>query len=111
MLICGKLDQRLTIKRKGTTLNSYGEPDHQTTDKVDVVWGGIQSITPTERFAAGADQAMNLTKFLVRYRSDLTEDHVIEYNGYRYDISGLQPSGQRHKEYLTIFANRNEKIQ
>ena len=111
MLTCGKLDPRLTIKRKGTTLNSYGEPNHQTLDQVDVVWGGIESITPTERFAAGADQAMNLTKFLVRYRSDLTEDHVIEFNGYRYDISGLQPSGQRHKEYLTIFANRNEKIQ
>ena len=111
MLTCGKLDQRLTIKRKGTTLNSYGEPNHQTLDQVDVVWGGIESITPTERFAAGADQAMNLTKFLVRYSSDLTEDHVIEFNGYRYDISGLQPSGQRHKEYLTIFANRNEKIQ
>jgi|TARA_A100001037_G_C14673217_1_gene424012 SPP1 family predicted phage head-tail adaptor len=111
MLTCGKLDQRLTIKRKGTTLNSYGEPNHQTLDKVDLVWGGIESITPTERFAAGADQAMNLTKFLVRYRSDLTEDHVIEYDGWRYDISGLQPSGQRHKEYLTIFANRNEKIQ
>ena len=110
MLTCGKLDQRLTIKRKGTTLNSNGEPNHQTLDQVDVVWGGIESITPTERFAAGADQAMNLTKFLVRYRSDLTEDHVIEFNGYRYDISGLQPSGQRHKEYLTIFANRNENI-
>ena len=110
MLTCGKLDKRLTIKRKGTTLNSYGEPDHQTLTLVAVIWGGIESITPTERFAAGADKATNLTKFLVRYRSDLTEDHVIEYDGWRYDISGLQPSGQRHKEYLTIFANRNQKI-
>jgi len=111
MLTCGKLDQRLTIKRKGTTLNSYGEPDHQTLEVVAVVWGGIQSITPTERFAAGADQATNLTKFLVRYRNDLSEEQVIEYDGWRYDITGLQPLGQRNREYLTIFANRNEKIQ
>ena len=110
MLTCDKLNKRITIKSKGTTLNSYGEPNHQTFSTVATVWANIEAITATERFAAGADQALNRTKFLIRYRSDVTEDQVIEYNGWRYDIEGLEPTGQQHREYLLVHANRNQKI-
>lgn len=106
----GRLTSRITIKSKGEVLDSFGEPDHETFTTVASVAAEIMAISGAELFAAGGDQAFNLTRFRIHYRSGIDEDMVVEYGTWRYDIQSIIPTGRMDREWLIITARRNSVI-
>lgn len=110
MVGSGRLDNRIKFRTKGTTLDAYGEPNLEELTDFATVWAELMSISPFEKSLAGSDQALQMTRFRIRYRNDLHEDMAIDWNGYRYDIRGIEPSGNHNKEWLVVTANRNKKI-
>lgn len=106
----GRLNRLVTFRSKGTTLNAYGEPDHTSYTSVITTWAQVEGIKPMERFVASSDHPFQVVSFRTRYRPDLDEDMVLEYNGYRYDISGIKAIGQRAKKYLIVTAIRVDQI-
>ena len=106
----GRLNRLLVIKSKGTTLNSFGEPNHSTYSEYTSLWGNVAVSTATEKFVANSDHPFQVVSFKTRYRDDINTDMVIEYDGYRYDIEGIKRLGQRRKKHMVITALRDESI-
>ena len=110
MVAAGKLTHSITFQKKGTTLDSLGEPNHETFTDILNVRAGILAQTPQERFMSGSDQAFRKTKFKIRYRSDIHEDMGITFEGWRYEIEGIEPAGRRNRETMIVMANRVQKL-
>ena len=110
MVAAGKLTHSITFQTKGTTLDGLGEPDHETFTDFMEVRAAILMQTPQERHLAGSDQAFRKTKFKIRYRSEINEDMGISYDGWRYDIEGIEPTGRRNREAMIVIANRIQKL-
>lgn len=94
MLSSGELDRRLTLQRKTITTNSYGE-DVAAWVMLATVWGKKKDMRGAERYAASQTVAEVDTKFIIRYRSDLTPIDLIICEGRTYDVGGTLEIGRR----------------
>jgi SPP1 family predicted phage head-tail adaptor len=103
----GRLNRLLVIKSKGQTLNSLGEPNHSTLSEYTSLWGSVSVASAAEKFVADSDHPFQVVLFKTRYRPDITDDMVIEYDGYRYDIEGIKRLGHRRKKHMLITAIRD----
>jgi SPP1 family predicted phage head-tail adaptor len=84
-----------------TTQNAYGEPIVEWED-VATVWAGKRDMKGMERFAAQQVMAQVDTKFVIRYRSDVTPINRLVFEGRNYDIVSVLELGRR--ESLEILA-------
>jgi len=109
MIAAGKLTDFLSIKAKGMTLDSYGEPNVEVLAPVASVRCEVMALSPSER-TNGATRPNDVIKFRIRYIADLSTDHVIEFESARYDIEGIEKGGQNRREFQIITARRNEPI-
>ncbi len=106
----GRLSARIIFLTKGSTVDGYGEPDAEALTNFAFVRAEEMGISAVEKFASGSDVAFQIRKFRIRFRTDLTEDMAIEFGGWRYDITGIEPSGRNNREWLIVTANRNRKL-
>jgi len=106
----GRLDKRIDFYTKGDTLSALGEHNETELTLFARVWAQEVQINPQEKFAGGIDAPLNRTRWKIRYRKDLTEDMVIQADGYQYDVEGIAPSGYRSRTWLIITATRNRKL-
>ena len=88
MIRSGRLDKRITIQRKTTTPNDYGELIETWVDLV-TVWAIYLPARGSERFAAQQQIAEIDTVFRIRYRQGVTAMDRIVYNGRTYDIKAV----------------------
>jgi SPP1 family predicted phage head-tail adaptor len=100
----GTLDTRILFKEKGTTINGLGEVSHSVLSDLFSVWASVFEVKPIELFLSGRDQSVDLTRFRIRYRTDIIEDYVIVAGGKNYDIEGIEGSGSNDRQWLTITA-------
>jgi head-tail adaptor len=105
----GRLNRLVTIRSRGTNLNSLGEPDHTVFSDVITTWAEKSTVRTVERFVDSSDKPFQVVTFRMRYRTGLDIDMVLEHEGYRYDIEGLVPMGQRRRKYIMVTAVRGEK--
>jgi len=104
----GPLRHRVTLQQRSTTLDSYGQESGALSNIAPdpVVWADVRPTTGAdgaERFLAGAEQVQaTLThRVTMRYRTDLTVEMVIIWDGNTLDIESIQdPSGKR--QYLVL---------
>lgn len=109
MIAAGQLSDSLTIKSKGTTLDSLGEANVESLSAVATVRCEVMALSPSER-TNGATRPNDVIKLRIRYLSTLTTHHVIEFESARYDIEGIEQGGQNRREFQIITARRNEPI-
>lgn len=100
----GTLDTRILFQSKGESLNDLGEVNHSSLTDLFTVWGAVIEVKPIEVFLNGGDEAGHLTKFKIRYRTNVNEDNVISFDGKVYDIIGIEPTGANNRQWLLITA-------
>lgn len=82
----GKLDRRLTIRRfTETGRNEFNEPVISWAD-VATVWAQQRPNRGSERFAAAQIAGTAVMTFHIRYRSDITVQDRLVYEGQEYEI-------------------------
>lgn len=82
----GKLDRQLTIRRLTETgRDAYNAPILSWSD-VATVWAQQRPERGSERFAAAQVNGTAVMTFHIRYRSDLTVQDRLVYEGREYEI-------------------------
>jgi SPP1 family predicted phage head-tail adaptor len=82
----GKLDRRVTIRRhQQTGTNAFNEPIFAWVDVI-TVWAQQRPERGSERFAAAQVNGTAVMTFHIRYRSDLTIEDRIVYEGVEHEI-------------------------
>jgi SPP1 family predicted phage head-tail adaptor len=95
----GELDRRLILKQKTVSRDAWNHPV-ATFTTLATVWG--KKLDRLAGEAVGENQlvATNRTEFTIRYRTDVTEDMIIEYDSENYYVTGTKEIGR--KELLLI---------
>lgn len=81
----GKLDCRVTIQQKSSSLNALGEEVAVWTD-LATVWAQVNPLRGKEFFAARETQSSAEVRFYMRFRSDITELMRLVWGGVNHDI-------------------------
>ena len=90
----GKLDRRIALMRRTTSYNAANEPI-ETYASVATMWANVQHHSVKEMNEASAVRASKNTRFLVRYRTDITEMDRIRHDSKDYAIVGITEMGRR----------------
>ena len=99
----GNLDQRLTLRRRGSGVDVLGQ-ESETWQTLAIVWGRAEPLRGREYFAAAQVQSETAVRFTIRYRTDLaTSDHVL-WRDQAHDITSIIDPGGR-KETLELMCN------
>jgi len=99
----GRMDRRIQLQVKVETQDASGEPI-ESWNALDTVWAEAIPLRGTERFASQQTAAEADTRFKIRYRSDVTVENRIVFDGDNYDITAVMEIGRR--EALEILATR-----
>lgn len=101
----GTLDTRITIQRRSTGQDDWGQPIDAWGD-VALVWANVRHLNGTESIKAGADVSVVRASFRIRHRSGIDAGMRILSGGAVYDIEAVLPGGRR--EWLDLAAKRVE---
>lgn len=87
MIAAGRMDQRITIQRRVSGVDAYGQESQGWLDVV-TIWAEAMTKRGREYIAAGQQQASALVVFRVRYRADLLQDSSMRvvWGGVAYDV-------------------------
>lgn len=101
----GALRHPITIQQRSTTQDGRGQEIGTLSNIATnpTVWADVRPATGQERFVAGAEQfqATLTHRIITRYRSDLTNEMVVIWEGKQLDIESIQdPSGKRQYTQL-----------
>lgn len=99
----GQLDRRITIEQETETVSPSGGVV-VTWATVATVWAAKMDVRPRERYAAATDLATETTTFRIRWRSGITPEMRITYDGKVYNIEGIAEVGRRIALDLTATA-------
>lgn len=86
MINPGKLNKRITILKKTTGYDDYGEP---IASKVEVMkcWSSVRNKSGKEQFEASTPFNSVITSFLIRYTKKVIDTTMfIEFEGNLYNI-------------------------
>lgn len=90
----GKLDRRITIRRKTITWSGSGEPIETWAD-LATVWAQQRPNRGGERFATRQLVGTAVMTFHIRYRAGLTVQDRIVYDGKTWDIADIREIGRK----------------
>ena len=102
----GRLDRRVTLKRRKSGVNDFGEPVDEWTTLV-TVWANVAPVSDGERWRAGETLAAKACRFTIRWSikvSVLDPRDQIEYDGRTWDIQGVKEIGRREMIEITAAA-------
>lgn len=94
MLNAGRLDRRITIKTKSVSQNDFGEEIVTWTD-VTTVWAQRSPLKGYERWVAQQVAASVDERFRIRFRTDVSPEDIVEFEGREYDITSVTEIGRR----------------
>lgn len=110
----GRARHRVKLQSKSVTKNGIGEEivtwaDVVTDTEDHCLWAEAWPLKGREFFAAAETQYAADVRFRMRYRTDLTREHRIVWNGEAYDITQIIDVGARHHttEILATHGIRN----
>jgi len=89
----GELRERVTIQAPNMSQNSYGEETVNWSD-VATVWARVEFLGGQENYRRAVDQAVSTATYriIMRYRSDVTEEHRIQWRGRYLGILSVHPN-------------------
>ena len=90
----GMLNRRIRIETFTTSPDEFGQPI-KTWAVLDHVWANIWPVSNIERFEAAQINRQVELRMHVHYRSDVTEQMRVLYDGDYYDIQGIRELGFR----------------
>lgn len=90
----GTLNRRIRIEQATTEDDAYGEPI-KTWAVFDHVWAEVLPLSAREQFQAQQVNRDITLKIRIHYRSDLTEQMRLIFDGEYYDIQGITEIGFR----------------
>ncbi len=92
----GKLRNRVVIQTNTPSDNGFGEPVVSWAT-LATVWAEVETMNGSEALASGAERTEAPVVFLFRYRSDVTTDNRLSWDGGLYDIESLENVAGRKK--------------
>lgn len=103
----GELDQRIAFQKKTETPDGFGGSSvvWADIDSLANVWAHVRAKSGRERLEADRVEASANYIFIIRNRSDLSEDMRIVWDGTPYNIRSLLQAKSRAM-YLEIDAER-----
>lgn len=104
-----RLNKLIAIKTKGSVLNEFGEPSFTEYADFLSVWCRKNIMSVYEKWTTNGDHSTQAASFRIHSRDGITSDMVIEFEGYRYDITGVKQVGTR-SQFIDILATRTELI-
>lgn len=84
----GKLNRRVTIQRRATGEDAYGQPTQGWVD-LFTVWAAIDDMKGRQFFAAQADQSQVHTKITIRYVAGIDASMRVLHGLDVYDIHAV----------------------
>lgn len=94
----GRLRHRVTIQRRATTLNAYGETVGAWTDVATGVPADVVPVSGRERIASGQNMALAPVRIWIRFREDIATDMRIVHGSEVYAIeSVIAVDGRRER--------------
>lgn len=107
MISAGQLDQRVTLQSKSVTRGSNGE-EVVTWAEVATVWAQVQQLRGKEFFAGAQMQQEVDVRVRLRYRSGVTRDQRLQWNGAPLDIVTVIVLGRNEAlELMCVSGVRN----
>jgi len=97
----GKLNRRIKVRKRSITLDSYGEETIMYS-VLATLWADVSIRSGREFWAAQKINAELSGIIYIRYRTDITEDMIIEYNGKYYEITAPPIDFNDRREYLRL---------
>jgi SPP1 family predicted phage head-tail adaptor len=104
MISAGELRDRIAIKARPSDDDAIGQPDGDNTTVV-TLWAKRQPNRSREVFASGRDLDEQTETFTIRYRTDITAAHLVEWNGSAYEIQNVLTVG--NKEELDLICRKS----
>jgi SPP1 family predicted phage head-tail adaptor len=97
MSIAHRLRHRITIGRKTTGADAWGQPV-ETWETVAIAPAEVWPLSGREYIAAQAEQAGVTTKITIRYQVGIEPEMRIMHDGMAYNIKAVlpDPTGRRH---------------
>jgi len=92
----GRMDRRITLQRKSSSQDSFGQPIETWAD-ISTVWAEVVPVSGNERFVSQQVIAEADTLFKIRYMSGLTPLDRVVYDGRTYDVKGVIEIGRRRE--------------
>ena len=98
MANAGQLNRRIKIilYSEGFNDDTGRDEGERTIKEKCTVWANVKHVRGSEYFEAAAVNAEQTVTFIIRYRADLTTDHVIEYKGVEYNIKAINDPSEGH---------------
>ena len=105
----GKFDRRITFRRRVDTPNSdYGGSTSGWEDHVTVWAQKTPFGRSVEVFTGDALRSNRTEVFRIRYRTDITVQMQLVYNGKVYNVRGTEEPADTRKTVLDIYAEVEE---
>ena len=105
----GKMDSKVVIQTPVTTKDSYGQPVESWSDLATVWAQKIDVVRATTELERGdAVEALKyVSRFIIRYRGDVTGIERISCDGRIYNINQIASIGRREALEIVAVATEN----
>jgi len=93
-VMIGELKRLISLQVNTPTLNAFGEEiDSWAEITQGAVWAAVKYLRGFERVGSGQEASFGEALFTIRYRTGLTTQHRIVYDGDTYDILEVRDTG------------------
>ena len=102
----GQLDRIVSIEKPTISRDSFGS-EILTWRELAEVWANVRPTGAEERFRqdSNKEQALRRAKMRIRWRDDVYETYRVVYDGFNWDIEGIEEIGFRRELELSISAD------
>jgi SPP1 family predicted phage head-tail adaptor len=104
----GSLNRKITLQMPDKNTNSFGE-SVITWVSVGEIWADVQPLSGRESFSSDHRYATVTHRFKIRFRTDVTPEYQVLYQGQYFDIKAVLEMGRR--EGLEILAEATDQKQ
>jgi len=92
-----KLRHRVIMQQNQPTINAFGEETEHWVD-IATVWASVEPLKGREFFAAQKENSETTVRITIRYRSGISPDMRIKFDGKIYEINAIIDVEERHIE-------------
>lgn len=90
-----QLNHRVTLQRREVGSDAHGQDSETWVDVGAEIWAGVEPLRGRTLFAAQQAQSEVSMKFIIRWRSDVTAEMRVVWNGTPYRIDTAPPDPRR----------------
>ena len=101
------MDRRITILQRGSSTDDWNQKANAYT-LLATVWAEVKDPGTKEREEADQRVTVITKVFTIRFRSDLTTIHRINYGSDTYHITGIAEIGRQEGLRITAVARDND---